>query len=398
MPYSSVSGAIYAGRNKPEDMPSWVSDIPLYHWDTAPSSNTLLSLDPNANPSINPNYPADAEWNAGGVAAMMDVWCGSIYNHIDHELHIPIGGGHGDYAGNEPYRFSFNSDTPAWDMLRPPSGAIGNLLTTNDGQESTGLYSDGRFRAIHSYNKLCFVPNLGAVIPILGNTAWEANGANIGGVISLTTGEIVGGTWTGHPNSATHSGSGTCYDSSRHAVWYRGAGTGRFVRRNLTEQTWDEVGPSGAGSGYCALTYLEDWDCLLVAKNFDDTPSQLSIFDCTTGTRIPKTINGTLVGASSIGGGSQWHSVGSNEAAMWDNASNTTEVNKLTWTGNPRTATDFTVSQYPVAGTNSIIPTARTGNGTYGRFFHDPLWGIFGVVNAVNQPVYVYRYKAIGDL
>lgn len=176
-------------RGGPSALPSWVSEAVSGRWGVVPVAAALSTLDPKLYDTINPDYPASPEWYGSGFVTIATAWCGACYDQADDALWLPLSGGHADYGGNEPYKLALNQEAPAWTMVRPPSGAIGNLLTTNDSQEASGVYSDGQPRSIHSYNKPCYVPGVGPFIAAQGNTWFSGQaGTNKPVKISPTTG------------------------------------------------------------------------------------------------------------------------------------------------------------------------------------------------------------------
>lgn len=386
--YSCASGqSIYAGRSSIV-RPAWRLATVQYTWVEVPTANKLSDLDPKNNPLINPNYPSNPEWQGtGGQASMISAYSGACYDTATDTMHWPLQEGHGDGAGNEPYKARLDVAAPMFVMLRYPSGAIGNLLTTNDGQEATGVYTDGRPRAIHSYNKPVYVPGVGPVIAIQGNTAHSASGGlSKPLIINETTGEttLFGAT---NADAGTSSGGGGCYDPTRHAIWWRHAGTGYFSRYNISADTWTRVGTSKAVSGYSSLTYLPDDDCLLWTN--DGLADGVRVFDCATGTLHEPSTTGSSVGTT-VSGRMQPRWVPSlNAAAYWDNSTNTTIINLLNKPANPRTGT-WTISQLSVAPGNAVTPTAKTAAGTYGRFAYSSRMNGFFLLNATNQRPYFF--------
>jgi len=117
-------------------------------------------------------------------------------------------------------------------MLRNPTGAVGNTGTLNDGQEATGVYFDGRHRAIHSYNKPVYVPGYGPLIAVQGNTSYTAGGGtNNSLLLNEGTGEMSVLATLASPGAAT-SGGAACYDQSRGRVYWIGVGTGKLSYLN----------------------------------------------------------------------------------------------------------------------------------------------------------------------
>jgi hypothetical protein len=381
--YSAATGqGIYGGRF---NRPAWRRDMPPETWATIPATNKLSDLNPANDPLINPDYPSAPEW-MGNHANIIGAWCGACNN--DAVLWLPLSGGHADYGGNEPYRINLMNEPPTWEMVRYPSGAVGNVLTTRDGQESTGLYSDGRPRAIHSYNKPVYVPDVGPVISVQGSTWYSGQSGTTKPIfINPVTGEMDHFYGAPSSDSGTSSGSGACYDPSRHAIWRRGAGTAKVQKFDIATQVWTNHGSLLAWNGYVGVEYLPDHDCLFIICG--SLANDFAVFDCDTSTYYYPSVSGALQGLSLSGACQPRLIPGTNSVAVWNNSTDTTLINTLSFTTNPRTDI-WAVSQLSVAAENSVTPTVRAGNGTYGRFFYSPSLDGFGVINATNQPIYFY--------
>lgn len=386
--YSVASGqTIYAGLSI---APAWRSAMTAGTW--AEIGNTLAEIDPANDPLINPNHPGNAPWRGNiGINGLVNPWCGACYDSDNDVLWLPLQGGHADYAGNEPYKIDLSQDSPAWMMVRNPSGAVGNTGTLNDGQESTGLYFDGRPRAIHSTNKTVYIPGVGPALGVQGNTYINGTGPNKAILIDPTTGEMTrhGALNTGATSNST--GGGACYDPSRHAIWFRGAGTGILTKYDIATDSWANVGSSkavsGGGGNYSALEYLPDYDCILWLHG--GLANDFAVFDCATNTLHEPGISGSLVGITALNGTAQPRRFLSNSVAIWDNAINTAVINTLSFNSNPRTDT-WQIGQLPVDGSNAVTPTARTVNGTFGRFFYSSKLDGFGLFNSVNDKIFFF--------
>ena len=388
---SAPSGAVLAcGRAAPSGLPSWVSSAVSGRWGTVPVAAALSTLDPKLNASLNPNYSGDPEWYGGtGFVSVASTWCGGCFDAANDVFWMPLQGGHGDYAGNEPYKLELNKEAPNWTMVRPPSGAIGNLLTTNDGQEASGVYADGRPRATHSYNKPVYVPNVGPMLAMLGATAWSAGGGqNKPVLVDPVTGEGTLGAVNSLLSGAT-SGMGACFDPTRGAqgsIWVRGVGTGRFHRYDVAADSWvQNIGPSSSSSGYCGLAYMPEHDCILWMDG-----GGFRVLDCAAATLHTPTFSGTPFGATGTGQ-PIWVN---GKAYLWNHATNTTLIDRITPGSNPRTDT-WTIDQLSVDGGNSTTPTARTTEGTYGRFWYSENLGLFFLFNSVSGSIYFFKPSAL---
>ncbi len=385
--YSCASGrGIYAGRF---NWPAWRSAMAANTWTQI--GNTLSSIDPEDDIAINPNYPSSAQWHGTlGVAGMIEAYSGACYDSANDVLWLPLQGGHGDYGGNEPYKISLNSASPAWEMLRNPSGAIGNEITLNDGQDATGLYADGRLRSIHSYNKALYIPGVGPVLSITGATYPGGNlGIRSPAYINPITGEL---DFLGVENTfitlVTTSGGGSCYDSLRNTIWFIPASGGKVTRYDRTGNSWTDTGIYKASTGYCGLEYLPDYDCIVWFTT--GQTNGFAVIDCSTGTIYYPAVSGSYVGVAGPTGSAQPRYVQSLKMiAFWHNSTDTTVINTLSFSSDPRTDT-WTISQLPVGGSNAVTPSVRHTQGTYGRFFYSKNLDGFGLLNGVTEPIYFY--------
>lgn len=374
-------------RGKPSGLPSWVTSAVSGRWGTVPVSAALSTLDPKSNPAINPNHPGNPEWYASGHSYIVTAWCGACFDSDGDALWLPLQGGHADYAGNEPYKLSLNQETPAWTMVRPPSGAVGNLLTTNDSQEASGVYADGQPRSIHSYNKPCYVPGVGPIIVAQGNTSWGGQaGPNKPVKINPVTGL---GTLMATCTAASLGGgsrlSCSAFDPTRGtqgSIWSRAAGFSKMQRYDVAADTWtQEIGSSTNSNGYQALCYLPGQDCLLFADS-----DGLKVFDCANSTWYSPTVTGT--GAATWSACQLVYVASTGKAYTWNNASATTDITRISWS-DPRTA--LTVDTLPVDGGNAVTPTAKQTNGTYGRFAYSANLGVFILMNSTSGSVYFFK-------
>lgn len=386
--YSCESGAgIYGGRYK---WPSWRRAMSPNTWGTIPG-NVWNDVNPANDPLINPNYSGLAPWNAAnGFASLVTAYCGGCWDDETSTFWSPLNGGHNDYAGNEPYKNCLMSDSPQWVMLRNPSGAIGNEITLNDGQEATGLYADGRVRSTHGYNKLVFIPGVGPAVVQVGGTYSNSSGGKTKRAVLIdpVTGEMT--RWgSENPDAGlVVDDGGGCYDENRHALWWKGPGTCKFSWYDIDTDTWTPVGSSVAIGGGVGMVYIPEHDCILWANK--NLTNNIGIFDCATGLHYQPNVTGTAVGITDI-----WHRSpptrikGTNTFAVWDNDLDSTVINTLTFDGDPRTAT-WQIAQLPLSGDNAVTPSIRTVNGTNGRFFYSSKLDGFGLLNSVNEPFYFY--------
>ena len=118
----------------------------------------------------------------------------------------------------------------------------------------------------------------------------------------------------------------------------------------------------------------------------------MRVFDCATETMYSPPITGSFpsgITVSSMSGAQPRYVQSGQFFAVWNNSTNTTAITIFNVPANPRTGT-WTVDQLPVAGSNTVTPTARTPNYTYGRFFYSQKLDGFGVINGVTEQPYFY--------
>ena len=383
----------------PPTGPSWAARAASGTWTEVPMGNTLASVNPINDRAINPNFPLAPEWapNENSFENVVASWCGASFNEAKAEMWLGIHGGHTDYAGNEILACDYSSESPAWRMVRKPSGAIGNQIRTDDGLEASGVYADGRPRSIHTAGKWCYVPGVGPALMVLGAGAWQPTrgGKNWSVFVSESTGEASFTSlpaWTG-----TVDNSGACFDSRRNAIWVGIRNKDSLLRYDVPASgaahtgSYSNVGSGDPGYGNQNLCYIPGHDCILHADSFDDdTNSRWRVFDCATGLWHKPAFNGPLLGPLSVGTGQlRWvPSLGA--ACFWDNQTRTTLITKVKPGANPRTD-PWTISSLPVNSSNVVSPTPRAAHGTFGRFAYSALLGGFLLFNSTTGPTYFYK-------
>lgn len=380
------------GRGSPAvgGLPAWRTAMAVNTWAAIPSSATLSDINPQNDSRYNPNYPSTAPWaGVSGQLAVIGAWNGAVYDRATDTMFIPLAGGHTDYAGNEPYKVTIDAESTTWEMIRPPSGAIGNTITLDDGQEATGLYSDGRLRSPHSYRNHDYVPGRGPVISRNGSHYKSAQGLlSKVFLINETTGEhsvladytAIGPTYIGS------SEGGACYDPSRDVLWHCGTATAKMLKTDLTTGVTTAVGTWDnhiAGNG--SSVYLSEHDCIAYLRT---TSPSLQIFDCATSLWTTITVTGSFsAGYTMTGhGGMDWDGT---RLLLWDNSSNTTQISTLTPTGNVRSEA-WAASTLSVAGGNAVTPSVKNAQGTWGRFRYSPRLGGCVLLNGTTESFYFF--------
>jgi len=389
--YQSDTSPMYVGRLAPDELPLWLQPINDNQWGELVLAKTLSDIDPEDDVLINPSFPGVSVWHANvGMSSMMSAWCGLCTDQINSVLWWPLQEGHDDGASNAPFKMDLSVDVPEAVMIRNPTGAIGNEGILDDGLESTGVYFDGRLRSIHSYNKPVFVDGDAPWIAIQGGVYKDAAiGFEAPFRIDPITGEHTKG--ADIPKVGASSASGSCYDSTRHAIWYLGAGLGFFSKYDITGDSWTDfisLNQFGGGNG---MIYLPDHDAILIIADSAAQPSNIGIYDIATNTHFPITISGSLSAGLTLAGSCQpQYSQQGQFVALWNNQSSTTEISTLSIPADPLNDT-WVASTLPVDVGNSVTPSTGQTNGTFGRFFYLPNFNVFGVINDITENIYIFK-------
>lgn len=260
-------------------------------------------------------------------------------------------------------------------MVRPPSGSVpliagglpvgstaqGNSFLLDDGLETTGVYADGRPRSFHSYRKHTYVPGVGLVLVVQGDT-FSAPGTSEKKtwLQDETTGE-----WTWKSTASTlfqgeTSGGASCYDSFRDCVYWQGAGTAKLLKLDTDAWTFSIVGTgvSVSASGDVSIVYIPELDVIFHACSF--FANKFVIRDPVTSTSYTPSVTGVTPPSIDGATGMDWvPSLG----AMAFLTSSTGSLHTLTPTGNPKTDP----WEWAVLST-STTPPALTTVGVYGKF------------------------------
>lgn len=375
--------AATAERERPR-IPAWRRAVPPGQI-VQIGRNRLSDLDPAKNPAVNPNYPKAPEWaGSDGQAGIVLPWCGGCWDEAGATLWLPLQGGHGNYAGNEGYRLRLLDDAPAWIMTRPPSGAIGNLLKTLDGMEATGDYADGRPRAVHSYNKPVYVPGIGPVMTVQGNTSWNGSA---GTARTLLLNEVTG-EWTVkaiHPAPGATMSGGGCYDSKRHRIWYKSSAEGPTSFLDLATWNWTVLQrwPKDRSWNAKRLIYLPEYDLIFQADSAK--PGRFCLWDPATGFTCTPLAEGHFPEGLVFSGssGCDWDGT---RLLVWHFTNRTNSIGTL-MPGNDPCRDSWRWGKIEFSG---AMPSWAIRWGTYGRFAYSHQLRGCVLQNAVNTRTYFF--------
>lgn len=255
-------------------------------WAEIPTANVLQDIDPSSSALYNPNHPSTAPWNrtASGtvnvpsMSGLVTPWCGACFDETLCRLELPLGGGHGDSANNGSYYLDLLLDVPQFVMRAPPSGSVpriagglpagstaqGSSFLLDDGLESSGVYADGRPRAIHSYRKHIFVPGTGVVMVIQGGTFSSAGESSKATWVMDEAGD-----WeyksSPSPLPSSSSGGSATYDAGRGCAYFMLPGTSGLWKLNLSTWAWSwPVFSITNSAGDVYARYVDELDLIVL--------------------------------------------------------------------------------------------------------------------------------------
>lgn len=381
-------------------------------WAVVPATNQLTDIDPTA--GATDVAPPGADFVARGMTAGLFAWTGGVWDDATGTWWMPLGGGHTDYGGNEPYKIVLADSAPTWVMVRPPTGSDhpdgGNYSpviepgTTRDGLETSGVYFDGRLRAVHSYNNQCFVPGLGPVIARrtghfytapTGGGKKEAHYLDSDGEAHLLCDYSA---ITGQGTGSAHDGA-AAYDPTRGtqgSVWCVGHGASRLIQIDVQAGTAQGRGSSDLGwivSGG-DMVYIPSMDVLAMWSAGTLVIVRLDLDDYS---RVTPTLSGSfasgLVNANFVGTGFDW-SPELGKLLLYQQSSNTTVISTLTPSDPDDPSAGWTRGSLTVDGSNSVTPPVSDANGLFGRFGYSTYLKGCYLVSATNDDVYFYATEA----
>lgn len=406
---------------------AWPSSIARNTWGAIPASNRLADVNPDLDPSCNPNFGQGfSPWRPLGVSAghfaNITDWCGAAFDSTAANMWWVDAGGHNSMWDNNVIKLELNRDAPRYVRIRNPSGSIGkpvvNYPEFDPAIGNRAEYSDGRPRTHHTTNFSFYWPGLGpglATEIVLCPSGGYEYGRLRPYIVSETDGErsFLGANKFNEPSGGWCS---AVYDPLRDCIWKMPTAASVSFSRwgGPNRDSWVDIGGANYFNGSLSLCYLPGLDLILVGNGGDDAGLNQTvvggwgIFDPKTGQLYARGITSTyptFTGAPVIGPAGfacglwpglcqpQWaESLGA--VLAWDmSAGSTTQVMRITppSSGDPRTGT-WTIDFLPVSGSNQVVPTAAVNSGTYGRFFVWDAARICGVVNDVNEAGYFFRY------
>lgn len=345
-------------------LPAWMSGTP--------SLNTWYELAGTRIDSAQNGFTSP-----GGQKQYVCAYSGMAVKNSGSELWI-YGGGHNDYAGNEPYTLRLQNDSPAWLRRRDPTASVNNSGVSHQ--------SDGRPTSRHTYWHLQFINSLNRMVTVGGAAYYEPSGGtsfpSVDAFNPDTNDWLAANTYASGPSGFQSVGQAMCKDSSEN-VWVQNPnGSGDLYRWNAATQTWTTIGSRS--------TY--NYDAPLA---HDSTRNRLVRFS-ESGLARTFDLNNNAAEASISFTGSQAAQAGRSCSVVyvsdidrflimpWD-TNNIYECHPTTWA----------VELYNVSGTKPPAPSADGIGNLYGRFNICPELKLIVYVRSVSDNVWIFRYGSV---
>lgn len=375
------ANVIYAGLL---EAPTWRLNQTSMTWISLTPTNTIQSLDPEQNPALNPNFPAVADYRANqGINAEFRSWNGGFW--VDELARFFSGpqGGHNDYWGNEMYEWdAFTTD---WTLTSPPtptSALLGDLTVIDM------LYADNRVRSCHTYS-LFAVRN--GVLWFFGGAIARPNGSFFSQPFywNDTIKE-----WVRDSNVNLHSNTstgcrGVIYNPDTDKFWIlQGA--------NQAPRIYDPVLKTvSLGTRFLNMSddkqgfYLGDPNMFLVFGRQSSVNRVRVLTEDSDATDIITT--GTAPVVSDYGSMGICYDSIRNRYLIYNGGAS---IHTLT----PPANSDFVNGTWEwgtltIDGSNVVIPTAAQANGTFQRFWFSERFNCCGVINEIDEAMYVFALE-----
>jgi hypothetical protein len=371
--------------------PSWVTNITPGTWAQV-SLNTLADVDPEDDPSLNPNYPGNAPWHGNnGQDAVINTWNGGVFAAGLGEFGslIMYGGGHAGYYGSEVY--AFDLATRKWSRLSAPYKGPYNW------PYSKAEYPDGSAIPPHTYDFVEYHPRTNSFVLLKGQTELGPP-SNETAVPTAHAFDLGTRKWRRSPQNGDvniYSGGFSVYDSKRDVFWVEGgASSSNFLKFDPNTSNGD--GTFGTWTNYerkvtqtdSMAGYDPDNDLFVVTAFRNGTQVYGIDLANPTAARVQLKEGGTLPDKRSAHGW-EW-SEGRKAFIYWRSGSEVYEFKQPSgdWKSDTWQWSKIT------SGSNSLSPQAmEVDNGVYSRFriarFADAEVAV--VVNRIDGPVYAFR-------
>jgi MYXO-CTERM domain-containing protein len=313
-----------------------------------------------------------------GQAAVMDDWSGGAFDTQRDRL-IIWGGGHGGYAGNEVYAFDLGALT--WSRVSEPSDPV-----TPD----VPYDPDGNPEARHTYNYIQYLPPpIDRLVSSGGSAFYQTGqtGTRHVDAFDFSTNKWEPGRFADTPCNNL-IGSITAFDPVSGHLFQHGGDQSWLIELDLAGNAWAEHGDQFSGS------YVDYYKTAAIDPNARKMVAVGNGEVWTWDLGAQGQISGMMVtttgptDAQAVASPGLEYDPTIQELVAWADGTTVYSLNvpTLVWTA------------HPPAQTNTVTPTARNGNGTFGRFRYSPIRNVYVLVNNVDEDVFVYKLSPGGGV
>jgi hypothetical protein len=340
-----------------------LDDLQPGHWYEVPNSK------------IRPHLPSPIPPNGSGPNSIITAWNGGFFDTARNR-YVVMGGGHGDYAGNEIYAFSV--DSLKWSRIWGPTP---NEFIPPQPATFGETYSNGDPRARHTYDGVEYLPNVDKYF-IQGGSLWSGSG---GFGIWTWFFDPAKSAWEKRADISVcysgHAGPFTAYDPKTGTVYNHKYS--RLCEYDPVLNKWTRRGSYGPGispKGTSVFDPKRKQFCIIgdgATRCYDMNRTDNDIPLLTIGTTGDKTA----------------------ETANFPGVEYDPNSDRIiAWVGGTHVyALDLTTRVWrkiPPAPTNSVTPSDPTHNGTHSRWRYVPSKNVFVVVNSIDQNLFAYKLSA----
>lgn len=341
--------------------PAWLAGLAPLTWLQIPS--TALALAQNG-------FTAPGNSNKAFVMS----YSGACVKDAGSEVWL-AGGGHADYAGNEPYTLRLANDAPAWARRRDPTAAVGST-----GIPGPSHYDDGRPSSRHTYWNLHFINARNRMMYVGASSVWgNGNGQHntVDSFNPLTNDYEAAGTFASLPSGTIAFAQPSCKDGDEN-VWLQNPNSGALVR-------WNQATGASTSIGTRSVCNID------TPMAYDPVRNRIVRFGgASFGARFDLNNNAAETGVSF--GGAQASKANQSGSVVWCSARGTFLI--FRWNENIVYECDpvtFEVITLNVLGTKPPAPINDGVGALYGRWFYAPELRLCGYIRSVNDNIWVFR-------
>ena len=315
----------------------------------------------------------------GHFPGIISAWSGAAFDSSENQL-IIMGGGHGDYGGQELYAFDLNSLT--WSRISEPETYEAlDLACTHGGRTDNNLP-----KAMHTYDGLEYIPYLNSVCDTRASVGYK----NCRGVPEMACFDLEEKTWNWlhSPIKVGWSTRAGALHQETGEWWVQGGGynpgnfpapparLGRYIPK---EDRWEYGAYDNVMADYNKIAEIDPTRNLFVLAH----AGSLYAFDLATfspgKTKLKNhpqpTTGATEILSLSSRMGLAYDPVGDRMVA-WAGGADVFYLNLDTWHWTKETP-------------QGAVPTPAAKAGTFGRFAYSSESDKFIVVNSVRENVYM---------